>query len=90
MLVGFNIFHENSELRKGGGNRRRKKVLDTNKKNYVFLTSNIFFTLLPEQDGLGQKFTQQKRIPENHKHRWHLPKTDIKSSGVNFYADFLT
>ena len=45
-----------------GGKRRFKKlVLVTKWKNLCFSTSNIFFTLLPGQDWLGQKFMQQKK-----------------------------
>ena len=55
-------------------------------EKFIFFIKQHFYALLPKQDWLGQKFIQQKKIPENHFICWHLLKTDIKSSGIDFFT----
>ena len=58
----------------------KKKFKSQKWKHWCFSKSQIFFTITPGQDGLGQKFMQKKKNPENHFTRWNMPKTGIKDS----------
>ena len=61
-------------------------------KHECFSTSNIFFTLLPGQDCLGQKVMQQKNTwkllkPMAYAYNWHK---GLFKTGMTFYPAFWT